>query len=259
MKKIFFLAMTALVMLACKSNEQGEMKGIFSVSKSQQVSFSQGNLQYQASTDTWRFATNQYDTIGALNCNVSDKYTGWIDTYAWGTGNNPTATSMDDNDYYRFSEWGNNAISNGGDETFLWRVLTHKEWKYLLDERRDAAELKGLATVNGVHGCILLPDNWNSSDKYSFIPEQKDYSRNIYAVNEWKKMEDEGAVFLPAAGMRFGNEVARVNERGFYWTSTPDGNTDAYGFYFDAEDEGIYNNYVFPRRFCMTIRLVQDK
>lgn len=250
--------MTALAMLACSSNEPNVEEGAFSVSKSQKVYFSPGNLQYQASTNTWRFAANQYDTIGALNCNVSDKYEGWIDTYAWGTGNNPTATSLNDKDYDKFSDWGNNAISNGGNKTYQWRVLTHKEWKYLLDERRSAAELKGLGTVNGVHGCILLPDNWSSSDKYSFIPEQRDYSRNIYSVGEWEKMEEDGAVFLPASGWRFGTEITHVNEYGLYWTSTPDDKTDAYGFYFDAEDEGIYNNYVFPRRFCMTVRLVQD-
>lgn len=263
MKKLILFAFAALAMLACNPNEPGAMKGVFSVSKSQKVYFAQGNLQYQASTDTWRFAANQFDTIGALNCNVSDKYDGWIDTFGWGTGKNPTATSLNDNDYYKFSEWGNNAISNGGNETFLWRVLTHDEWKYLLEERRFASELQGLATVNGVHGCILLPDNWSSSKKYSFTPEQHDYSRNIYSVSEWRKMEKEGAVFLPAAGMRFGTEVAYVNEHGYYWTSSPysKDETQACGVYVDQEDEdaGIDNYYVFPRRFCMSIRLVQDK
>lgn len=37
----------------------GKLPGLFSISPTQQVQFSQGNLQYQASTNTWRFAENQ--------------------------------------------------------------------------------------------------------------------------------------------------------------------------------------------------------
>ena len=44
--------------------ENGAIKAAFSVSDSKQVYFSQGNLQYQASTDVWRFAENQWDYVG---------------------------------------------------------------------------------------------------------------------------------------------------------------------------------------------------
>ena len=50
-----------------------------------QVYFSQGNLQYQASTDTWKFAESQYDYIGDANSNISSSYDGWIDLFGWGT------------------------------------------------------------------------------------------------------------------------------------------------------------------------------
>ena len=49
----------------------GLIKGEFSVSATQKVSFSQGNLQYRASTDTWRFAENQFVCIGENNSNIS--------------------------------------------------------------------------------------------------------------------------------------------------------------------------------------------
>ena len=39
----------------------GAINSLFSVSDDLQVRFSRGNLQYQASTNTWRFAENQYD------------------------------------------------------------------------------------------------------------------------------------------------------------------------------------------------------
>ena len=37
---------------------EGVINGLFSVSSTKKVYFSQGNLQYQASTNTWRFAEN---------------------------------------------------------------------------------------------------------------------------------------------------------------------------------------------------------
>lgn len=59
--------------------------GVFSVSDSTQVVFSQGNLQYRASTNTWRFATNQWDYMGSANSNISQTYSNWIDLFGWGT------------------------------------------------------------------------------------------------------------------------------------------------------------------------------
>ena len=51
----------------------GAINGLFSVSPSKQVYFSQGNLQYQASTNTWRFAEHQYDYVGGI-VNTSVEY-----------------------------------------------------------------------------------------------------------------------------------------------------------------------------------------
>ena len=49
----------------------GAINGKFSVSGSKQVYFSMGNLQYKASTNTWRFAPYQYSYIGSDNANMS--------------------------------------------------------------------------------------------------------------------------------------------------------------------------------------------
>ena len=63
----------------------GSINGLFSVSATQQVYFSKGNLQYRASTNTWRFAEHQYDCCGSNNQSVSSTYSGWIDLFGWGT------------------------------------------------------------------------------------------------------------------------------------------------------------------------------
>jgi len=44
-----------------------------------------GNLQYQATTKTWRFADQQYHVIGMDNEKISETYSGWIDLFGWGT------------------------------------------------------------------------------------------------------------------------------------------------------------------------------
>ena len=79
----------------------GAISGLFSVSDTKQVFFSQGNLQWSAmgggstatnhnvnggtAAGTWRFAEHQYDYVGSGNENISDSYTGWIDLFGWGT------------------------------------------------------------------------------------------------------------------------------------------------------------------------------
>ncbi|MBQ6084840.1 MAG: PEGA domain-containing protein [Bacteroidales bacterium] len=71
------------VMINCP---EGAVNGIFSVSDSTKVYFSQGNLQYQASTNTWRFAENPWDFIDKeSNKKRSETYDGWIDQFGWGT------------------------------------------------------------------------------------------------------------------------------------------------------------------------------
>ena len=81
----------------------GSINGLFSVSADKQVYFSQGNLQYQASTNTWRFAERQIDYVG-LNSNgnvyeggvqcdnalMSSTYSGWIDLFGWARAAIPT-------------------------------------------------------------------------------------------------------------------------------------------------------------------------
>lgn len=82
---------------------EGAINGLFTINANgDQVYFSQGNLQYQASTNTWRFAEHQFDQLvtpeeltswneehQTAAADVSDHYTstydGWIDLFGWGT------------------------------------------------------------------------------------------------------------------------------------------------------------------------------
>ena len=104
----------------------------------------------------------------------------------------------------------NNSVGDG------WRLLTQDEWLYLTNIRENASNLISMATVQGKHGMVILPDNFDSTGirfnpavpvDYSFRYKADNYDynadmiTNIYDAEEWKKMEDAGAVFLPCAGL----------------------------------------------------------
>lgn len=265
-KTFLFAAMVCLLgwcCISCESNDPSKnnayvAKG-FSVSANKQVVFSSGNLQYQASTDTWRFANHQYDYVGELNSEISPTNENWIDLFGWGTGNNPTNTSEDEADYATFVDWGTNKI--GKDKANTWRTLTENEWYYLLDERISAAALWGIATVNNIHGLILLPDDFTLPEDMTFFAGS-DYSGlkwklNVYTTYEWEKMEKSGAVFLPASGSRDGSSISRVQDYGYYWSATPDDSSYAYCLLFDSIGPELVG-YFFHRYNGRAVRLVQD-
>ena len=244
MKKLFYILCCALAVLftACEGEEPiypedstkpgnnptydgSFVAKPFSVSATQMVTFSHGNLQYHPANDEWRFAPSQLDYVGADNAKISPSYNGWIDLFGWGTGNNPTNVSTDYEDYQTFVDWGVNKIGNDAPNT--WRTLTDEEWKYIINERSNASNLKGVAQVNGVNGLILLPDNWICPSGVTFksgFNDENYYSP--YAIEEyqtfnasdWAKLEASGAVFLPAAGGRFDDNINELQEVGGYWS-----------------------------------------
>ena len=179
----------------------GAIAGAYSVSATQQVWFSQGNLQYQASTSTWRFAENQWDYVGNAAGNTAPSATQaeWIDLFGWGTSGfehgatcwQPWSTSTTISQYNPYNststnlydgegtaDWGYNAISNGGNQAgdisgrIAWRTLTKDEWGYLFSSRQTGKTVNGTsharyteATINtdgiSVNGIILFPDGYS--------------------------------------------------------------------------------------------------
>lgn len=204
---------------------------------------------------TWRFAEKQCDYVGDAtegtvyendvkcdNAFISSTYNGWIDLFGWGTSGwnsgakayQPWATSVDDKDYYpgnsstndlqgnyANADWGvYNAIQNGGDEAGLWRTLTGEEWNYLLCARTNANQLCGQATIDGLHVLILLPDNWTMPNSLTFIAPPSNWTDNQYTSEEWKVLEQSGAVCIPSAKRRiYGNTIDGGGNIGI-WTSS---------------------------------------
>ena len=196
--------------------EKGVLPGRFTVNaEGLQVQFAQGNLQYQASSNTWRFAEHQYDIVGDATIG---------NVYENGVKSDNTAIS---------SDYDQNSTG------YTWRTLTSEENVYLFHDRTNAARLFGLGSVEGVNGVILLPDGWTTPAGLSFTPSatkglewngtyyfnenEDNYSHNTYTKVEWRVMESAGAVFLPAAGYREGTNVSLVGIAIDYWLATQHG------------------------------------
>lgn len=270
---------------------EGTLNGVFSVSPTKKVRFSIGNLQYNAALGshqcadgstkqgTWRFAENQYDTIGSGNTKASSTYNGWIDlfgrgTSGWNSGANmyePWSRSSSYSDFYvggdyhndltgdyAYADWGvYNAISNGGNQPNQWRTLTKDEVKYLIYNREKANELYGYATINGITGLLILPDNWVAPQGFNFTPTTQDFSINTYSLSEWSQIASRVVFLLSGGVICHLNTYYMVNNEGDYWHSTA--GTSQCGFFltfrtdrFSVEYTGNYSSDE------MSVRLVRD-
>ena len=250
--------------------------GTFSVSADKQVTFSKGNLQYTQSTNKWSFAENQWDYIGTDNVTGGSVSSGQygdskegtaladkVDLFGWSTSatNFGVSTSTDYNDYSgSFVDWGTNQI--GADAPNTWRTLTYDEWNYLLNTRTNASSLKGVAQVNGVNGLIFLPDNWTCPSGVTFKSGfHNNYGEDYYAAyqtftaEQWSKLEAAGAVFLPAAGCRYGSYVGDVQHWGIYWSATEEDSYRAYFLYFLSREASMSNEW---RYSGLSVRLVKE-
>lgn len=187
----------------------GAINGMFKVSDDKIVFFSKGNLQYDG---TWHFAEYQWETYGSV------QYDDHRDLFGWGTKDNPNQVTSADPDY-KWAEWGDAEITNGAAG---YRTLTRNEWDYLITHLQRDRKV-GAATVNGVRGIVLLNDWWESPEGIIFIPmvSTPDWNLNRYSMEQWARMEANGAVFLPCAGSRDMTHVAGVGEDFFYWSSNP--------------------------------------
>ena len=245
------------------------LPGQFSVAEGKQVIFSQGNLQYRASDDTWRFAKNQYDVQGENNANIAEDCTDFIDLFGWGTSGynlkKPWMTSTSPFDYgdgtndiagtnYDWGVYNSESITNNAG--LEWRTLTADELYYLFYTRPDRGA--GRATVCGMHGYIILPDGWQNPEGLEFTKNAQTWDVvNVYDAEAWDKMEKAGAVFLPAAGQRYSaTDYKDFGEWGHYWTSSAKKEKEAVCLYF--AEYAFDAAWSVQRENGYSVRLVSD-
>ena len=248
----------------CDTTVPNKRIGIFSVAPNKYVSFSQGNLQYFPAANLWKFADNQYEYLGASNKYLSPTYRNWVDLFGWsGEGSNApfgVSTSTNNTDYAgEFLDWGTNPIC--GDAANIWRTLSKDEWDYLLNDRKNATSLIGIANINGINGLVILPDSWTCPAGVTFKSSFHsscgvDYyaAYQTFTADQWSKLEKSGAIFLPAAGYRRGSDVYDVQNYGSYWATEYNG--------YQANDLDFLSCVArmdTTSRYCgQSVRLVHD-
>ena len=270
------------------TSPEGTINGLFTINEAgDQVYFSKGNLQYKPSINTWRFAENQFDYIGGDNANhgSAEKCVNWLDLFAWGTSGRDhgaicyqpwCSRNVFEDEAWQYNaygvdtlnlfdgdgqaDWGCNAISNGGNEENVWRTLTIEEWDYILEKRTTATGIRfAKAAVDGVWGLLLLPDDWDSTycSLRKYNDDDVDYTPNNLTEPFWtEKAEAQGAVFLPAAGIRDFGYVGLVGKYGLYWSSSCLNPKEALGIYFS--NSFFYHSITTDKCSGRSVRLVRD-
>ena len=188
------------------NRSEGQLSGVFSVSRYDKINFSQGNLLYNPALDVWKFADKQSTCYNRDYTSVSQNSNLWIDLLLWGAtgylGTTPFGANIpvkiEDTDLWFISaanfDYGVYCpIENGGNKSGLWRTLTLDEWLYLLNERQNASSLKTIGFVNNVEGLILLPDTSSLALKNPNIL----VNGLKYTDETWGELESKGCVFLP--------------------------------------------------------------
>lgn len=220
----------------------------FSVSATKQVYFSNGNLWYKVSDNTWHFENEQYGyhttpNIGSTYAPsgfvvTSDGY-GLLDWSVGATNNYGVTHRMAEGP---FVDWGHHPII-GGDGTTVypagtWYTLTVEEWAWLVvgggrdvpgytfptptnrwPRQRAFCEVDFGSSVKR-KGLVLMPDDYTG--------DIRSYENNGSMSNsKWIELQQAGAVFLPAVGMGgsadggYSYESYSFNNYCFYWSATP--------------------------------------
>jgi|GEM_PF-774191 len=251
----------------------------------------------------------------ANTTNFSATNDGWINRFGYGTSGwnsgaqqyQPYSSDNDASKYLQTSmtgsnanaDWGvYNAISNGGNTHGKWRTLTADEWNYLFNGRGTTSESQkkfGKVRINldgggYIVGVIILPDDWTmTTDDFAaagitFKPGANPsggsqyvvYDANTLNETQWKLMEDNGAVLLPALGYRkvnvvYDGETGEIVsseikiEDGNYWENYNGSNEPPIGYYWNAngsfvkfEKNSLQTNVEWNRCYGMCVRLVVD-
>ncbi|MBQ7280257.1 MAG: hypothetical protein IJR13_06015, partial [Bacteroidales bacterium] len=220
--------------------------------------FGWGTSGYHNSSDSYNTNYYPYSTSTAT---VNESY----NRYGYGPSTNMSSPNLTDGS--RYYDWGvYNAIANGGNAPNRWRTLTSAEWIYLFNTRSGSTIGSTTnvryckATVSGVNGIVLFPDSY-SHPSSAPIPASCNtpsvgYTTNTFTATAWQAMEVAGAVFLPAAGYRYGTGIYGAGTNGYYWSSSFNNSSNAYDLFFNMSL--VYPQYNLNRYYGISVRLVQE-
>ena len=261
----------------------------FSVSATNQVYFSKGNLQatYNGSSWTWAFAANQWDYVGNAAGNTSINGNGTVsannvtvDLFGWvGASSNWTgaaqygiSNSTVTNNVDGYGNVGGEALKADWGTTMGtgWRTLTREEWAYLLNTRETGALVNSTsnarytyAVINtdgtAVKGLIIFPDGYVGETPtgvtWGTINDKSDFTTTCTSAG-WAALNAAGCIFLPTAGYRTESSVTDAGVGAGYWSSSSSNASSAFALYFESTYFG--SQYAGSRKYGFCVRLVQD-
>ena len=223
------------------------------------VEFAPGNLYWDGINSKWKFEENQWDySVGEWSGEDGDFSFKWdanhVSLFFWSkTASVAYAGSYSDGGASTDDVFFTNATEttvnpnfhvNGETGENQWRTLSKAEWAYLLGtaspSRDNAKSLRAWKELDsGTHiGFVILPDG---------TEEPSTVLGNITSTSD---LATSGAVFLPAAGYRYGTGVHDAGSSGNYWSGTPSEDDEDYAYYMSfssgsvsVDDGSRYDGY----------------
>jgi len=245
-------------------------------------------------------ATDDTDHFGWGTSGWNSQKGHWTYYQPWSTSTRPQdGAALDVNNFYGFGpdtndpypdltgensqgDWGvyNTIYSFGAGSSYVpayWRTPTNDDWAYIINTR--TCEYRYVkATVNGMGGVVIFPDNFTLPDGVSIVDKNVGTTlfddNNLNAIT-WNKLEAKGVVFLPANGIFAyssrtpGGDFSIENNPHLviYWTSTHIDKYKSYALYCgdgkkDAFNKGCVNNMYAcddaQRKTGLSVRFVHD-
>ncbi len=255
-------------------------------------------MQYQASTNTWRFAEHQWDYVGGVelqtdiefgnvyengikcdNAFRSPAYDGWIDLYAWATSGfnhgsvcyQPWSTSYQPEDFYAYgdwtknlydedgkADWGYNAVDNGGNQEHVWRTLTAEEWSFIMTQRSTPSELRYVFAIVNDVKGLIILPDDWDASYYYLITYNSAFEYNTITIEEWNGIFQLHGAAFIPNSGSSGYTSYWYGAISKYWSASTTDHST------DAKSLSFSNGQMTPDEDCMSrvncfaVRLVQD-
>jgi hypothetical protein len=160
----------------------------FCVGDGKYVEFAEGNVQYQPSTKSWRFAENPWDVVGEDNLKVHDStYTGWIDLFYYSREDNNFGLEYSSSG--EFVDWG---VNFGGEykkiyeyETIYGASYLPSEYETLLREehRKEVVDVDVDCSMSHITGECDTTYTYVDINEYDYV--KKVLRDVVYVLEEW--------------------------------------------------------------------------
>jgi hypothetical protein len=162
----------------------------FCVGNGRYVEFAEGNVQYQPSTKSWRFAENPWDVVGEDNLKVNDStYTGWIDLFYYSREDNNFGLEYSSSG--EFVDWG---VNFGGEnknvysyryDTVYGASYLPSEYETLLREehRKEVIDVDVDCSMSHITGECDTTYTYVDINEYDYV--KKVLLDVVYVVEGW--------------------------------------------------------------------------